>query len=246
MKIGTVYKLTEVRKFLKNAYTDYKYTNKDDKLSKLDKKLCYFRIMHNLLTTIWNGITSPFIYPVWYLFRKQITEQVYKGTTWQEISQLMNENKGELVKSKLKVNGKLYFWLWTYGDANDPLGRGGLSKDYLNGKNNFWNRYRFSGWRNARFNINFLDFRTSTIIDSLVVVDKRNFNYLHKSMGIGDSPDGIYFKWMKDDKDNWHFIYEDNNANQIFYIGYVGLNDLNDKNGRFEIAYRVTDSSYRK
>jgi hypothetical protein len=47
---------------------------------------------------------------------------------------------------------------------------------------------------------------------------------MHKSEGIGDSPDGIYFKWMLETNNGrWGFIYEDNNVENIFYFGNVGL-----------------------
>jgi len=91
-----------------------------------------------------------------------------------------------------------------------------------------------------------MNFRTGKITEVIVVIDERNFNYMHKSYGIGDSPDGIYFKWMKDSNEKWYFIYEDNNKDNLFYFGYTGLlkNDINNNGGRFETGYRVTDSSY--
>ena len=43
-------------------------------------------------------------------------------------------------------------------------------------------------------------------------------------------------------------FYEDNNKDCIFYFGFVGFlyHDVGNKNGRFEIAYRNTDSTYYK
>ena len=53
---------------------------------------------------------------------------------------------------------------------------------------------------------------------------------------------------MKDNNGKWYFIYEDNNANFIFYIGYTGLlmHDIGNSGGRFETSLRKTTSSYHK
>mgnify|MGYP005855341917 FL=1 len=154
-------------------------------------------------------------------------------------------NETELAKKKLKVNGKFLYWLWTYGDAKDPLGRGGMPETYKNGKNIFWNRYCYSAFRNARFNINYMEFRTGLIVEKIIIKDERDFSYYHKVDGIGDSPDGIVFIWMRDNYNKWYFIYEDNNKNNIFYFGYVDLLKEKANGGRFETSYRKTQSSYR-
>ena len=92
-----------------------------------------------------------------------------------------------------------------------------------------------------------MEFRTGDIIEVITVIDNRDFTYMHKSEGIGDSPDGIYFKWMLDTNGRWGFIYEDNNVENIFYFGNTGLlrKDIG-LDGRFECGYRKTDSSYHK
>lgn len=239
--------LKEIRIFIRNLIKDYRDNSATNIITKKDKKECYFRIVKTLLLMVWSGVSAPFIYPIWYIFRKQITNKIYRGTSWQEIEDLMNKCESELVKKKLKENGGCFlYWLWTYGDAVDPLGRGGMPEWY--GKNTFWNRFKYSAIRNPRFNKNYLDFRTGRIVNAIVVIDYRNFNYMHVSKGIGDSPDGIYFKWMKDHNNKWYFIYEDNNSSNIFYIGYTGLlyKDIGNLGGRFETSYRKTEKSYYK
>ncbi|NPV13023.1 MAG: hypothetical protein HPY57_14755 [Ignavibacteria bacterium] len=234
----------EIISFIKNINKDYKDIT--SKVPKKEKAKCFKRIIKNLFIMIWSGISAPFIYPVWYLFRKPITKKIYKGTSWQEIEKLMADCETELAKQKLKANGKFLYWLWTYGDAVDPLERGGLPTDFRNGKNTFCNRFMYSAIRNPRFNINYMELRTGRITDVVVVIDERNFHYMHNSYGIGDSPDGKYFKWMKDNNEKWYFIYEDNNKKHIFYFGYTGLlmHDIGNKGGRFETSYRKTDGSY--
>lgn len=240
--MDTRYKFKEVRRFISNLYKDYKSNTGP---SKKAKRKCYATTLRLLFMYLWNGISAPFIYPIWYLFRKQITTKIYQGTTWQEINKMIDDNKTAEVKSILKKNGKVLYWLWTYGDLRDPLGLGEIVG--YNIPNTFWNRFKENAIRNARFTINFMEFRTGTIVEEgITPIDNRNYAFMHKSSGIGDSPDGIYFEWVKDEDGKWYFIYEDNNQENIFYYGYVGLNHWGRKNGRFEVSYRKTDSSYTK
>lgn len=239
--MDTRIKLREIRTFFKNVRTDYRTPSP---ITQAQKKAAYWRLTKLAFMNLWNVISAPFIYPLWYLFRKKITEKVYRGTSWQYINAQINENKTKLVREMLQANGKFWYWMWTYGDLRDPLGMGEIVDYGI--PNTFWNRYKENAFRNARYTTNFMDFRTGDIMFVVTVIDNRNFTYMHKSEGIGDSPDGVYFKWVKDDR-GWGFIYEDNNSQNIFYFGFVGLlkKDIGG-NGRFEFAYRKTDSSYRK
>lgn len=235
-------KLQEIRTAYQNIRADYQ---KIGSIRQADKRLCYRRIAKNLLWGIWNAISTLFIYPIWYMFRKSITDKIHKGTSWQEIEQLMNQCEIQQVEDKLRVNGKLLFWLWTYGDNVDPLGWGGMPEDYGTKKNNFWNRFKWSAIRNPRFNINYLYFRTGLIEEEKIVIDTRNPKLWHESYGVGSSEDGIIFKWLRDNNNKWYFIYEDNNFNHVFWFGYVGLKRYAiGKRGRFETSYRKTDGSY--
>lgn len=226
--------LTEPRRFLKNLWADYR---KPSEITKKQKRKAYGRVVKLLLMYVWNGLSAPFIYPVWYLFRRQITNRIYQGTTWQDVVSLIDANKTGEVKQMLKKQGRFLYWLWTYADLRDPLGRGELPERVK--KNSFWNRYWETGFRNCRFIINFMEFRSANIVRTLVIIDNRNFDVMIGSEGIGDSPSGIYFKWMLDEKGDWCFIYEDNNSSAVFYIGFVGLRreDIG-HNGRFEVSYR--------
>lgn len=240
--MDTRFKFREIRKFLKNLRIDYRSGLGPTKKQKVS---CYIRTLRMLFMYIWNGLSAPIVYPFWYIFRKKIVSRAYRGTSWQEINKMVEENKTSKVKSIIKNNGKFIYWLWTYGDLRDPLGRGELMDRKTN---TFWNRYWENAFRNCRFTINFMEFRTASIVDSLIVIDSRNFNYMHVSEGIGNSPDGIFFRWMCDSDNKWSFIYEDNNKENIFYYGYVGMHKPNiiGLNGRFEIGYRKTGSSFKK
>lgn len=242
MKRERRYKLKEFTGFVRNLRADY--NNGTTGPSKTEKRSAYVRTVGLLCATIYNAITAPLIYPFWYAFRKKIIEKCYKGTDWTSVNALINDGKLQDAKNAVMKNGRFWYWLWTYGDLRDPLGRGELPEDK---PNNFWTRYWENAFRNPRFTVNFVDWRTAPIVESVVVLDRRDFTYMHKSEGIGDSPDGVYFKWMKDADGKWVFIYEDNTVDCIFYYGFVGLlsNEIG-KMGRFECGYRNTDSSYRR
>jgi hypothetical protein len=231
----------EIIDFIRRAKSDYRNSILP---YKHEKKSCYKRIAKSIMLLLWGTISAPLFYPVWYVFRKRITDKIYAGTSWEEIKYLTMNNETELVKSKLKANGKLLYWIWSYGDIDDPLGRGGMPIEW--GKNSFWHRFKWSAIRNPRFNVNYLELRTSLITEIQKSIDTRNFSLMHKSFGIGDSPDGIYFVWFKDKFDRWYMIYEDNNTVGIFYFGYVGLRrqGIGNTGCRFEVSYRPTDSSY--
>ena len=235
--------LQEIQKAYKDIRADYK---KIGTVRQADKRLCYRRIAKNLLWGIWNIVSSPFIYPIWYIWRKSITDKIHKGTSWQEIETHMQMCEFDEVETKLKANGKFLFWLWTYGDCTDPLGWGGMPQDFRNGKNIFINKYIWSAIRNSRFNINYMHFGTGIIEEQINITNTLNWQYWHESYGIGDNPDGILFKWVRDNNYKWYFIYENNNEKHMFYFGYVGLYKQGTigKRGRFETSYRKTENSY--
>lgn len=236
------YTLLEIRRFLKSIKSDY---NNSTIPNKSKKRECFIKIIINVFLILWNGITAPFIYPVWFLFKRKITNKIYRNTSWQEIESLISNNSIKIAHKKLKENGSFLYWIWTYGDMLDPLGRGGLPSVQ---KNTFFNRFWFSAIRNPRFNINHMNFRTDNIVSFTSVIDTKNSNIMHTSEGIGDSPDGIVFRWMKDINEKWYFIYEDSNSQNLLYVGYVGLlkNGTIGKSGRFELSYRQTKSTYFK
>jgi len=238
--------LQEIRKAYKDIKADYR---KIGTIRQADKRLCYKRIVMNMLWGIWNAISAPFIYPIWYAFRKIITNKVYKGTSWQEIEAHILKAEIDLAEAKLECNGKFLFWLWTYGDCTDPLGWGGMPSDFKNGKNNFINRFIWSAIRNPRFNINYMYFRTGIIEEYIDAINTLDWQYWHESFGISGNPDGIILRWFRDNEYKCHFIYENNNDKSMFYFGYVDLykheNGGIGRQGRFETSCRKTQYSYR-
>jgi hypothetical protein len=237
--MDTRYKLKEVGRFIKALSNDYKNTVDTD--IKAKKKKAIWKTVCLTFDQIWSGISALFVYPIWYAFRKQITNTLYEGTTWEAVHQLVVDNKIDEVKYIVKRKGALLYWLWTFGDLRDPLGRGELPEDGYKGryKNNFVGRYYENALRNPRFTINYMNYRTGTIVESHTVIDTRDYNISYSSEGIGKNPAGVLFKWVVDDKNKWYYVYDDNNKENLFYFGYSGLGKTDiGKNGRFEISYR--------
>lgn len=232
------FKLKEVRNFIKVLRDDYR--SSPDSIKK-KKKTAILKTIWLTIDQVWSGVTALFVYPIWYIFRKQITNKIYEGTSWQDVHALVVRNYIHDVKVITQRHGKFLYWLWTYGDLRDPLGRGELPEDGYRGrfKNNFIGRYYENAIRNPRFTNNYMNYRSGTIIGVVKVIDTRNYDITHSSEGIGSAPSGLLFKWMIDTKDEWYFIYDDNNKENLFYFGYSGLGkeDIG-KNGRFEIGYR--------
>lgn len=236
--MDTRFKFREVKGFIQALKTDYKASDKEIKKK---KRKSILKTIYLTFDQIWSGISAPLIYPIWYIFRRQITNSIYEGTSWQAVQKLIQDNKIDEAKLILKRKGYFLYWLWTFGDLNDPLGRGELPEDGYKGrfKNNFVGRFYENALRNPRFTINYMNYRTGTIVDIITVIDTRNFDIQHESEGLGSHASGVFFKWLIDDKGRWYYIYDDNNKENLFYFGYVGFDKgyLN-HNGRFEITYR--------
>jgi len=233
------FKLLEVKRFIKAVRSDYKSSTPDIKKK---KKKAILKTISLTFNQIWGGITAPLIYPIWYAFRKQITNSIYEGTSWQAVHKLVEDNKIDEVKQIVKRKGPFLYWLWTFGDLRDPLGRGELPDDGYKGrfKNNFIGRFYENAIRNPRFTINYIDYRSGNIVKAYTIIDTRDYTISHSSEGIGSNPSGILFKWMVDAKDEWYYIYDENNAEALFYFGYTGLGkDDIGRSGRFEIGYRA-------
>lgn len=236
--MDTRIKFKEVRLFLKTIRADHRQS---DTITKGHKKRAILKTISLTLNQIWGGLTAPFIYPIWYLFRKQITEAVYAGTSWQTVHKLIEDNRIREAKAIVSSRGRFIYWLWTFGDLRDPLGRGELPDDGYKGrfKNNFVGRFYENAIRNPRFTINYMNYRTGNIVEVIDVIDTRDYTTNHSSEGLGSHPSGIHFKWFIDVDGEWYYIYDDNNKENLFYFGYTSLGkDALGKSGRFEIGYR--------
>lgn len=237
--MDTRFRLREFRKFVRALRDDYKSS---DEATKKKKKRAILKTVRLTFDQVWSGISAPLVYPIWYTLRKQITNAVYEGTTWQAVHRLINDNRINDAKLVVQRKGRLLYWLWTYGDLRDPLGRGELPEDGYRGRfrNNFVGRFYENALRNPRFTINYMNYRTGNIAAVIDVSDTRDHTTSLSSEGIGSAPVGTYFKWFVDSNGEWYYIYDDNNRENLFYFGYTGLGkgDPIGKSGRFEIGYR--------
>lgn len=237
------FKLKEVGEFISAMKSDYKSS---DKLSKKMKRRAILKSIKITFNQIWSGISAPLIYPIWWIFRKKITETVYKGSSWQEVHALVHGNKIDEAKKIVGSSGKVLYWLWTYGDLKDPLGQGELPDDFYGGKfkNNFIGRFYENALRNPRFTINYMDYRSRSVVKTWTPLDTRDWSKWLESEGLGSTPSGSFLKWFIDESGDWLFIYENNNINNLFYFGWCGLagKEVIGKNGRFEIGYRSNKS----
>ena len=213
--------MKKVKLFFRNLRMDYINTPKFQRKAKRD---CYYRAMGHVLSYLWSIITAPVVYPIWYKNRQKI----------------------EMMWVRYKLYGKeinrFWYWVWTYGDANDPLRWGCMPKTYRDGRNTFKNRWFFSAIRNPLFTYNSIHYISKRIVEEEYSIDTRNFDVMIPSYGIGDSLEGILFKWFYANDGTMYFIYEDSTPDSIFYFGWVGLRDLSKsetKKGRFEMAFRV-------
>jgi hypothetical protein len=237
--MDTRIRMTEFRQFIAAMKKDYRLSGSGVKRK---KKKAILKTVRLTFDQIWSGIMAPLIYPIWYVFRKQITNAVYEGTSWEAVHKLINNNGIAEAKRIVSRRGKFIYWLWTFGDLRDPLGRGELPDDGYKGrfKNNFIGRFYENAIRNPRFTINYIDYRTGPIVRTYTIADTRDYSKTLSSEGLGSQPIGMYFKWFVDDKGEWYYVYDDNNSKNMFYFGYLSLGkDEIGKCGRFEIGYRA-------
>lgn len=237
--MDTRIRMKEVKQFVAAMKRDYRSS---DSATKRNKRKAVLKTARLTFNQVWSGILAPLIYPIWYVFRRRITNAVYEGTSWEAVHKLINTNKIDEAKRIVRRKGGFVYWLWTFGDLSDPLGRGELPEDGYKGrfKNNFVGRFYENAIRNPRFTINYMNYRTGPIVSMHTVVDTRDYGTTHSSEGLGSHPSGIYFKWFLDDNGEWYYMYYDNNSENLFYFGYTDLDrDEIGKCGRFEIGYRA-------
>lgn len=218
-------------------------TTKGTKITTWKKLKSFLKIIKILFMSIFNGLTAPIFYPIWYIFRKRITKYIYEYTTPEEVVSYIDKGDTEMVLWLINRKNPIYYFLWTYGDLVNPI-KGKLPS--WAGKPNFINRYKYSAFRNPRFTYNYLFFTTKPIdFDNYVdVVNNRNERILHTSNGIGGNYDGTIYRWyVSTDGKDVYPIYEFGSKEYLFYFGYVDMLTKNKPVGRFETSIRKTLST---
>jgi hypothetical protein len=258
--------------FIKDLRKDYRATSeqiqmfseKAEILSNADiikekKKECYHLITKWLLIQGRNALLAPFCYTLWWWNREKITNRVYElmlplagGDTAMTINHLfvwLNQHVEQgtfdsICKKELQSMGLFYYFIWTFSDIEDPLGRGGMPNDYKSGKNTFGNRFLYSAVRNPGGLAMHINQRSAIIIDNVTTIDTRSDEQA-KSYGIGNQNLGTWLCWYVSSDDRLYFIYESANMKKLFYCGFVrtfanneDCKSVEQNRKRFEISQR--------
>ena len=68
--------MKKLKKMFSGFKSDYKWSYPSMKKRKMR---CYRTVAWFTFMSFWNMITAPIFYPIWYIFRKQITKIGYGG-----------------------------------------------------------------------------------------------------------------------------------------------------------------------
>ena len=240
-------------RFIKDLKQDY-----DNGLDKQKMRDCYIRYFHFYFRFIFNLILAPIGYTIWWIFKKPISKRLYryfkryysnhayyiaKGIYEVENIDEFHNWLNKLMMTNIDNNKRLdrdirtalpwlYYKLYLFGDAEDPLGRGGLPLDYRNGKNTFLNRFLYSAIRNPWGNGIHLKMRSSYLTNIITTFDTRTevdtTNY-----GTGNARVGTLIRWYTDSNDELWYFYERVYKNKLlgwrdFYFGGVGCGTISD------------------
>jgi hypothetical protein len=224
------------------------------------KRQCYQLVLTWLLQQGRNAALAPFCYTFWWWNKKRITNMVYDKTyPLVEYEDSLSTNDAFLwlneqiesgtfkakCEKELKTIGNFWYFIWTFSDIEDPLGRGGLPDDYKGGKNSFGNRFKYSAIRNPGGLRMHIYQRSGEIKDQITTIDTRN-DQQASSYGIGDQNLGTWLCWYIDENDELYFIYERATQKKIFYCGFVRTYSKNSKGVTIEQDRKRFEVSLRK
>lgn len=193
-----------------------------------------------------NLVIAPIIYPIFYLNRKRIYRKYVEGGFPEDIQELCVD--GDFVEDTLpvlrKVLGWWLFWLWTFGDEKDIIGKGIVPEWYKpNIKNNFLRRYLWSAIRNPRAIYSHAKCRTAGIAHILPkgVGIWEEHNKVHFN-GLGYFAAGYRLIWLGNGTTNYPYFYSTygKNNTRLFYFGMVHCyyNNTLMQYRRFELSMR--------
>jgi hypothetical protein len=269
-----------LRQFVKDMKADYRLSSSqteifmaadtsfaDSVFLKKMKRESYRLVTKWLAEQIRNGLVAPFCYTLWWWNRTKITQKVYDkmlpliGSTdslsvdkvfeWLN-RQIEGGTYKEICEKDLKAIGKFRYFIWTFSDIEEPLGRGGLPHDYKSGRNTFCNRFAYSAIRNPGGLRMHIYQRSGAIKSQVTTFDSRQEEEA-VSYGIGNVKLGRWLSWYVDVDNKLYFIYERATKKKIFYCGFVrtfskdefGIDREQDRK-RFEISLRKNKSADNK
>ncbi|MDR0790203.1 MAG: hypothetical protein LBO06_05375 [Bacteroidales bacterium] len=236
-----------------------KWAEDNTQIIKDKKRQCYQLVLTWLYQQGRNAVLAPFCYTIWWWNKERITNKVYDkmyplasetdSLPANDVFLWLNEQieTGTFktaCEKELKSIGNFWYFIWTFSDIEDPLGRGGLPNDYKGGNNTFGNRFLYSAVRNPGGLRMHIYQRSGIITNQITTIDTRTDEQA-KSYGIGNQKLGTWLCWYVDENDKLYFIYERATQKKIFYCGFVRTYS-NNKEGvtieqnrkRFEVSLR--------
>ncbi|MDR1846855.1 MAG: hypothetical protein LBR17_01895 [Bacteroidales bacterium] len=240
-------------------------------LIKKKKRESYSLVTKWLLLQGRNAILAPFCYTLWWWNKNKITQKVYNqivpiisendslniNNAFLWLNQQIEEGSfSKMYEQEVRKIGCFWYFIWTFSDIEDPLGRGGLPIDYKAkpniDNNSFKNRFLYSAIRNPGGLSMHIYQRSGEITNAVTTIDTRTDEEA-VSYGIGNQQLGTWLCWYVDSDNRLYFIYEKASEKRIFYCGFVRtfasdnkgvLKEQNRK--RFEVSARknkaLTDS----
>ena len=239
-----------------------KWVEDNTRIIKTKKKQCYRLMLTWLAQQGRNTIVAPFCYTTWWRNKEKITKSVYDkihpliddadSLSVNDAFLWLNEQVESgtfktVCEEYLKTIGKFWYFIWTFSDIEDPLGRGGLPNDYKGGKNTFGNRFLYSAVRNPGGLRMHLYQRSDNITNQITTIDTRGDEDA-VSYGIGNQKLGTWLCWYVGENNELYLIYERATQKKVFYFGFVRTYVYNRKGKmveqnkkRFEVSLRTNE-----
>lgn len=251
-----IFAYKEIKEVINKEHVTY-YHNKKYVINIKKQKECLKEIRKYLFIQLFNAIMSPICYIIWYLNRYKLTKKLQKELIKHPLTipNTREEYTSEIYVIAKKTFSKFWFFMWTFGDINDPLNTGGTPVDYKTHiKSLFIRRFLFRSIRNPR-SIYIHHIQTSDpIIDDLIpegliLYDTRDMSKPTENYGTGDGHIGSFIRYYISYTGKIYMYYERCTKGKTFYIGFckIPFKQLECGNWvqitnktRFEISYRTS------
>lgn len=258
----------ETLKFIKILFSFYKgeYDPQYYDVNTLSKKEKYDMLISFIMNRIdfmFHLLLSPFIYPVYYIFRNKLNNKLhnYYITFYENIT--LNEFENKLYKTlryDTVANKKIMLnviknafnvferFLWYSGDIVDVNNTGNCPCDYKkNIKSIFIRRWFYSSIRNPFYNRVWCKYIRGPICNINEIFDNR-CDVETSNYGTGNHKVGMRFRVYTDINKNHYFYYEHTykkrNNYKTHYSGVVGISDV--VSVRNKMLFVWYEHSYRK
>ena len=257
----------EIIKFIKILFSYYKgkYDPSYYDVSTLSKKEKYDMLLSfviNRIDFILHLFLSPFVYPIYYVFKNKLNNKLYKyyikhydDITLDMFEIKLNESLryGTIANRNIMLHviqnalNNVERFLWYSGDIIDVNNTGNCPCDYKkNIKSMFIRRWFYSAIRNPFYNRVWCKYIRGPIRDIDEIFDNR-CDVETSNYGTGNHRLGMRFRIYTDIYNNHYFYYEHtykkHNNYKTHYSGVVGISDVTSIRNRmlfvwYEHSYR--------